>query len=167
MHLDPCSINIIVLVHLFQLVEQVHLVTQVPHWLEETISLHPSLSLTAAQTRSIKAGRYLYSVEVYNDAGHVLRVAEGQVEINPGSADPDGNIPLPPTPTLSEIIDDRIDDKLVLKAPLASPTFTGDVVVDGSIKLSQIPTYADNFAASSLSIGSVYKTPTGELRIKY
>lgn len=38
---------------------------------------------------------------------------------------------------------------------------------NSSIKLSQIPTFANNTAASSLAAGSVYKTSTGELRIKY
>lgn len=32
--------------------------------------------------------------------------------------------------------------------------------------LTGIPTYADNTAASSMAVGAVYKTPTGELRIK-
>lgn len=47
-----------------------------------------SLSLTAIQTRAMKPGRYVYDVEVYNDGGHVIRVAEGQVEISPASTRP-------------------------------------------------------------------------------
>ena len=47
-----------------------------------------SLSLTAAQTRAMKPGRYVYDVEIYNDGGHVVRVAEGQVEISPASTRP-------------------------------------------------------------------------------
>jgi len=38
---------------------------------------------------------------------------------------------------------------------------------NSSVKLSQIPTFENNAAASSLAAGSVYKTSTGELRIKY
>lgn len=43
------------------------------------------LSLTAAQTRAIKPGRYVYSVEIYNSSDHVIKVADGQVEIIPSS----------------------------------------------------------------------------------
>jgi hypothetical protein len=46
------------------------------------------ISLTAVQTRAMKPGRYVYDVEVYNAAGHVLRIAEGQVEISPASTRP-------------------------------------------------------------------------------
>lgn len=47
-----------------------------------------NISLTATQTRSMKAGRYVYDVEVYNGAGHVIRISEGQVEISPASTRP-------------------------------------------------------------------------------
>lgn len=113
-----------------------------------------SLSLTASQTRAMKAGRYVYDVEIYNGSDDVIRIAEGQVEINPGISNSDVDIELPPIQTLSEIIDDRIDtrtvvvdrllplsaqdearfysntklvDRLALKAPLANPSFTGNV----------------------------------------
>jgi hypothetical protein len=47
-------------------------------------------------------------------------------------------------------------------------TFSGAIVLSNiSVKLTTIPTYASNAAASSLATGSVYKTSTGELRIKY
>ena len=46
------------------------------------------ISLTATQTRAMKPGRYVYDVEVYNSGGHVLRIAEGQVEISPASTRP-------------------------------------------------------------------------------
>ena len=46
------------------------------------------LSLTASQTRSMKPGRYLYDVEIFNSGGHVVRIAEGQVEISPASTRP-------------------------------------------------------------------------------
>lgn len=50
----------------------------------------------------------------------------------------------------------------------APQTFTGAFEIsNSSVKLSQIPTFSDNAAASSLAAGSVYKTSTGELRIKY
>ena len=37
---------------------------------------------------------------------------------------------------------------------------------DGNIIMHSIPTFADNTAAASLDVGSIYKTATGELRIK-
>lgn len=46
------------------------------------------ISLTAAQTRAMKSGRYIYDVEIFNTGGHVIRVAEGQVEISPASTRP-------------------------------------------------------------------------------
>jgi len=70
------------------------------------------VSLTAGQTRAMKAGRYVYDVEIFNDEGYVMRIAEGQVEINPGIANDDAVV-LPPIPTLIEIIDDRIDSKII------------------------------------------------------
>ena len=49
-----------------------------------------------------------------------------------------------------------------------SQTFSGAFeITNASVKLSAIPTFADNSAASSLATGSVYKTSTGELHIKY
>jgi hypothetical protein len=44
-----------------------------------------TLYLSSAQTRAMKPGRYVYSVEIYNSSGHVIRVADGQVEIIPSS----------------------------------------------------------------------------------
>lgn len=42
------------------------------------------LTLTAAQTAAMKAGRYLYDVEVVQtSSGQVTRVVEGQAEVNP------------------------------------------------------------------------------------
>jgi hypothetical protein len=46
------------------------------------------VSLTATQTRGMKPGRYVYDVEIYNSGGHVIRIAEGQVEISPASTRP-------------------------------------------------------------------------------
>lgn len=43
---------------------------------------------------------------------------------------------------------------------------TGNTFTNGTLVLAGIPTYADNTAASSLPDGAVYKTSTGELRIK-
>jgi hypothetical protein len=45
-------------------------------------------------------------------------------------------------------------------APLASPTFTGNII-------AATQTFADNTAAASLPTGTVYKTSTGVLMIKY
>jgi hypothetical protein len=42
-----------------------------------------NISLTATQTRNMKPGRYVYNVEVYNSSGYVVRISEGQIEINP------------------------------------------------------------------------------------
>lgn len=42
-----------------------------------------NISLSAAITNAMKAGRYVYDVEVVSPAGTVTRVIEGQVEITP------------------------------------------------------------------------------------
>jgi hypothetical protein len=42
-----------------------------------------SLSLTAAQTDAMKAGRYVYDVEI-DLSGTKTRVLEGQLEVTPG-----------------------------------------------------------------------------------
>ena len=43
------------------------------------------ISLSATQTNALKAGRYLYDVEVSNaSTAEVLRIIEGQVEVSPG-----------------------------------------------------------------------------------
>ena len=41
------------------------------------------ISLTAEQTRVMKAGRYLYNVEIYNGDGNVVPIAQGIFEIDP------------------------------------------------------------------------------------
>jgi hypothetical protein len=47
-----------------------------------------NISLNSAQTRSMKAGRYVYDIEVFNNSGHVIRISEGQVEISPATTRP-------------------------------------------------------------------------------
>jgi predicted Zn-dependent protease len=42
-----------------------------------------AISMTAAQTAALKSGRYVYDVEIYNNSGIVVRIAEGQVEVTP------------------------------------------------------------------------------------
>jgi len=42
-----------------------------------------SISLTAAAAGALKAGRYVYDVEVESSNGNVTRVIEGQVEVTP------------------------------------------------------------------------------------
>jgi len=42
------------------------------------------ISLTATQTNTLKAGRYVYDVEITSSGGQVTRVIEGQVEVTPG-----------------------------------------------------------------------------------
>jgi len=43
-----------------------------------------NISLTNAQTNAMKAGRYVYDVEITNSGGVKTRVLEGQIEITPG-----------------------------------------------------------------------------------
>jgi hypothetical protein len=147
-----------------------------------------SLSLIASQTRAMKAGRYIYYVEVYNSGGHVIRVAEGQVEINPGGSTPGNDIELPPEMTLTEIIDDRIDtrtaiidrllplspedetkfytntklvDKLALKAPLENPSFTGTPTAPTPLSTSNDTRIATtSFITSKVSSLAPLESPT-------
>lgn len=42
-----------------------------------------TMELSATDTASLKAGRYVYDVEIYDNSGYVLRVLEGQVLVNP------------------------------------------------------------------------------------
>lgn len=42
------------------------------------------ISLTPTQTNSLKAGRYVYDVEITAADGAITRVVEGQVEVTPG-----------------------------------------------------------------------------------
>ena len=44
-----------------------------------------TISLTATQTNAIKAGRYVYDVEITKTAdAEVTRVVEGQIDVTPG-----------------------------------------------------------------------------------
>ena len=43
-----------------------------------------SISFTSTQTNALKAGRYVYDVEITSSGGVVTRVLEGQVEVTPG-----------------------------------------------------------------------------------
>jgi hypothetical protein len=54
-----------------------------------TDNININISLTSEQTRSLKPGRYVYDVEIYNEGGHVIRVAEGQIEISPACTRPE------------------------------------------------------------------------------
>lgn len=62
-------------------------------------------------------------------------------------------------PTLLQSISD-------CRHPFALSTFEGDVVVEGNTTMT-LPTYADNSSAvtGGLSVGTVYKTATGEVRV--
>jgi len=42
------------------------------------------ISLTSEQTNNMKAGRYVYDVEITSASGDITRVLEGQVEVTPG-----------------------------------------------------------------------------------
>lgn len=47
------------------------------------------LSLTPTQSRAIKAGRYVYDVEVYTTAdADVVRIVEGLITVSPGTYRP-------------------------------------------------------------------------------
>ena len=43
-----------------------------------------TISLTAAQSNGMKAGRFVYDIEITSSGGAKTRVLEGQVEITPG-----------------------------------------------------------------------------------
>lgn len=43
-----------------------------------------TISLTSTQTNAMKAGRYVYDVEITSNGGSITRVLEGQVEVTPG-----------------------------------------------------------------------------------
>ena len=43
-----------------------------------------NISLTNSQTNAMKAGRYVYDVEITSSGGTKTRVLEGQLEITPG-----------------------------------------------------------------------------------
>jgi|TARA_B110000908_G_C10252641_1_gene453146 hypothetical protein len=43
-----------------------------------------NISLNAAATNVLKAGRYVYDVEITGADGSITRVVEGQVEVTPG-----------------------------------------------------------------------------------
>ena len=44
-----------------------------------------TISLSATQTNSLAAGRYVYDVEITSGGGVVTRVLEGHVEVTPGA----------------------------------------------------------------------------------
>ena len=47
------------------------------------------INLTPAQTGALKAGRYVFDVEIYNTSGSdVIRVCEGQAEVTPRATKP-------------------------------------------------------------------------------
>ena len=43
-----------------------------------------TISLTATATNALKAGRYVYDVEITSPTSVVTRIVEGQVEVTPG-----------------------------------------------------------------------------------
>lgn len=43
-----------------------------------------ALSLSDTTTKNMKAGRYVYDVEITSPAGVTTRILEGQLEVNPG-----------------------------------------------------------------------------------
>ena len=43
-----------------------------------------NIGLTNTQTNAMKAGRYVYDVEITSSGGTKTRVLEGQIEITPG-----------------------------------------------------------------------------------
>jgi hypothetical protein len=51
--------------------------------INDPLSGSVAISLESSQTRAMKAGRYLFDVEIYNSSGNVIRISEGQVEVFP------------------------------------------------------------------------------------
>ncbi len=43
-----------------------------------------NIGLSATQTNALKAGRYVYDVEITDSGNTVTRVIEGQIEVTPG-----------------------------------------------------------------------------------
>lgn len=43
-----------------------------------------NISLTSAETNALKAGRYVYDVEITSSTSVVTRIVEGQIEVTPG-----------------------------------------------------------------------------------
>lgn len=79
---------------------------------------------------------------------------------------------LPPAVSSDELgylvgVTSAIQTQLNAKAPAASPTFTGDVVLPASVSGAALTIAADNAAAvtAGLAVGKIYSTATGELRI--
>jgi len=60
-----------------------------------------------------------------------------------------------------------IQTQLNAKAPAASPTFTGTVVLPTAVSAPSLPVAADNAAAvtAGLAVGKLYNTVTGEVRV--
>lgn len=56
--------------------------------------------LEPSKTALLKAGRYVYDIQVASnlDSNDVLRIVEGQVEVNPRVTRPDTSEPEPPPP---------------------------------------------------------------------
>tara|TARA_R100001460_G_scaffold35467_1_gene68202 strand:- start:2252 stop:2611 length:360 start_codon:yes stop_codon:yes gene_type:complete len=52
-----------------------------------------TIALSRSQTGALKAGRYVYDVEVISSAGVVTRVVEGQVTVTPRVTQPDDYSP--------------------------------------------------------------------------
>lgn len=51
--------------------------------INDPLSGKVAISLGSAQTRAMKAGRYVFDVEIFNSSGDVIRISEGQVEVFP------------------------------------------------------------------------------------
>ena len=52
-----------------------------------------TIALSRTQTGALKAGRYVYDVEVISPAGAVTRVVEGQITVTPRVTKPDDYSP--------------------------------------------------------------------------
>lgn len=49
----------------------------------DTTNTELDISLSSTQTGGMKAGRYVYDIEIVSSSSHVTRVLEGQVEVTP------------------------------------------------------------------------------------
>ena len=97
-----------------------------------------TISLTPAQTKAMKPGRYVYDVEIFTSAGEVIRLVEGQVEIlaSASHANP-----------LGECIEFKYTEENFVAHSMFEP-LTGIEV--------QVTTYAEHKSYANLGYSHVY-----------
>ena len=97
-----------------------------------------TIALTAAQTKAMKPGRYVYDVEIFTAAGSVIRVLEGQVEVlaSATQANP-----------LSEGIEFKYTEENFVAHPMYHPTTADEV---------NVTTYAEHTTYANQGYVHVY-----------